>query len=72
VGMADGLDAAHVLRVGFLNDNVEQLRAKYEQLFDIVVTHDGGAECVTELLEEIDAAGAEAAAAGGAAAEPAQ
>ena len=68
--MAEGLDAAHVLRVGFLNDNVEQLRAKYEQLFDIVVTHDGGAGCVTELLEEIDAAGAEAAAAGGAAAKP--
>jgi 5'-nucleotidase len=72
VGMADGLDAAHVLRVGFLNDNVEQLRARYEQLFDIVVTHDGGAECVTELLAEIEAGVRSAPSAGGAAAEPAR
>jgi len=68
--MADGLDARHVLRVGFLNDNAAALRARYAALFDVVIEGDGSAEYVTELLAEVEE-GARAAQGGGAGAEPA-
>jgi hypothetical protein len=53
VTMANGLPAETVLRVGFLNDNVEKLLDKYVGAgYDVLITDDGPAYGVVELLED--------------------
>lgn len=52
--MADGLEDQHaILRIGFLNENVEAKLEAYKKLFDVVVTNDGPMDFVVDLLNEI-------------------
>ncbi len=53
VEMADGLNHACVLKVGFLNDNVEKNLDAYTQAYDVVILNDGKMDFVNELLKEI-------------------
>lgn len=50
VTMADGLPTAAVMRVGFLNDNIDMLLERYIAAYDVVITHDGPADGVVRLL----------------------
>lgn len=53
VEMANGLDHACVLKIGFLNDNVEKNLDAYQQAYDVVILNDGKMDFVNELLKEI-------------------
>ena len=52
--MAEGIPHEVVLKVGFLNDKVEQLLPKYKEIYDVIVTNDGSMDVVVELLKEIN------------------
>ena len=54
VTMADGLDATTILRIGFLNDNVNNLANTYMSLYDVVLTHDSTAMIVMDTLSQIN------------------
>jgi 5'-nucleotidase len=52
--MADGLDDAEtVLRIGFLNDKLEERRQEYLGLFDVVLVNDGPMSAFHDLLAPI-------------------
>lgn len=51
--MADGVDVDTVLKVGFLNDRVDELLPTYLRTFDVVITNDGGVDYVNDLIRDI-------------------
>lgn len=51
-GMITGFDYENLLRVGFLNKNVEENLPQYEKSFDVVITNDGDMSFVNELVHE--------------------
>lgn len=53
LGMSEGMEHDNIIRVGFLNENKEELLEKYMEAFDVVITNDGGMEYVKGIVEEI-------------------
>ncbi len=53
VTMSDGLAYSNVLKLGFLNDHIEKLLQRYIDAYDMVVTNDGPATVIMELLNEV-------------------
>ncbi len=53
VGMADGFDYKEIIKVGFLNQEVEKNIEIYSDSYDVVVTNDGSLAVVNEILEEM-------------------
>lgn len=53
LGMTEGMEHDCIIRVGFLNENKEELLSKYMEAFDVVITDDGEMEYVKEMVEEI-------------------
>jgi HAD superfamily hydrolase (TIGR01544 family) len=53
VGMVEGFDYENLLKIGFLNEKIEESIKDYEKNFDIVILHDFDMNFVNELLEEI-------------------
>lgn len=51
--MITGFEYDNLLRVGFLNDKVEENIENYKNNFDVVITNDGEMGFVNELLNEI-------------------
>lgn len=52
--MADGLEDQHeILRIGFLNDNVDAKLEAYKKLFDVVITNDGPMDWVLQLINQV-------------------
>jgi len=51
-GMVEGFDYDNLLRVGFLNKNVDENLSDYEANFDVVVTHDGDMSFVNEFVQK--------------------
>ncbi len=49
--MAEGLEHNTILRIGFLNENTEELLQKYSEIYDVVILNDGSMEYVNEILE---------------------
>jgi hypothetical protein len=52
VGMVDGFPYSHLLKIGFLNDHPERLE-NHKQVFDAIITKDGGIEFVAEIVRKI-------------------
>lgn len=50
--MADGFDYINLIKVGFLNEKVEENLDDYKELYDIVITNDGPMDYVNKLLKE--------------------
>lgn len=50
LGMVEGFDYNHLLTVGFLNDNVKENLARYQEAFDVVIPNDGSMDYVNKLL----------------------
>jgi 5'-nucleotidase len=53
VGMLEGLSHETVLKIGFLNENIEKLKPQFQKEFDIVILGDGSLEPVNNLLKEL-------------------
>jgi len=53
VTMADGIPHNTVLKVGFLNEKVDELLPKYCEIYDVIITHDGDMEYVVDLIQEV-------------------
>ncbi len=53
VGMIKGFDYDTLIKVGFLNENVEENLENYEANFDAVILNDGNFDFVNEILGDI-------------------
>lgn len=53
LGMSEGLEYDTIIRVGFLNEPLEEKKEQYLKAYDIVITNDGTMEYVNELLQRI-------------------
>ncbi|MCX6740595.1 MAG: haloacid dehalogenase-like hydrolase [Candidatus Parcubacteria bacterium] len=53
VGMVDGFDYDNLLRIGFLNENVDRNSEIYKKNFDVVIINDGGMEFINIILKEV-------------------
>jgi len=52
-GMVEGFDFDEIIRIGFLNEKIDENRQKYLENFDIVITGDGDMGYVNELMGRI-------------------
>lgn len=52
--MAKGFSFDNLIKIGFLNENVEELLPKYEELYDVIITGDADAEFLVKLFEEFE------------------
>ena len=53
LGMTTGIHHETILRIGFLNEDIDQNLKTYSELFDVVILNDGGMEYVNDLLGKI-------------------
>lgn len=53
IGMAEGSEHENILSFGFLSKNVEENLKNYKEIFDAIITNDGGLEKINELLREV-------------------
>ena len=51
--MVDGLNHHIVLKIGFLNENVEKLKEQFLKEFDVVILNDGSMDYVNTILSQI-------------------
>jgi len=53
IGMAEGLDYDNIIKIGFLNENVEERLALYKENFDVVLLGDGDFSFINDLVKDI-------------------
>lgn len=53
VGMIEGFDYDNLLKIGFLNEEVEKNLPCYKENFDVIITNDGDFNFVNDLLKEL-------------------
>jgi len=53
IDMVQGFDYKHLLKIGFLNEKVEELLPEYKKRFDVIIPNDGSMGFVLELMREI-------------------
>lgn len=53
VDMVKGFDYENLIKIGFLNDNIQDNIEYYKKNYDIVILNDGKMDYITDLLKEI-------------------
>jgi len=53
VGMVEGFDCDNLIKIGFLNENIDENLEQYKSNYDVVVLNDGPLDFVNKLLKEI-------------------
>jgi HAD superfamily hydrolase (TIGR01544 family) len=53
VGMIDGFDYDNLIKVGFLNENVEENMEAFKKTYDVIILGDPGMDFVDNLVREI-------------------
>lgn len=53
IGMTEGFDYDEIIRIGFLNDDVEKHLEDYKKSYDIVILDDGDMHYINELMKKI-------------------
>eukprot|EP00126_Sphaerothecum_destruens_P011337 Sdes_comp20902_c0_seq1m18068 len=53
LAMSDGSDFQEIIRIGFLNDKIQERLESYKKSFDIVILNDGTFHKVNEILTKI-------------------
>jgi len=53
LGMIEGFPYDNLIKIGFLNQDVDENLEKYKKVYDVLVLNDGDFSFVNELLEEI-------------------
>ena len=56
LGMVNDLDTNFIIKIGFLNEDVENKLELYKSKFDVVIANDGSMSYVNELLNELNSA----------------
>ena len=56
LGMVNDLDTNLIIKIGFLNEDVENKLELYKSKFDVVITNDGSMNYVNQLLDELNGA----------------
>ncbi len=51
--MAEGMDHDNIIKIGFLNEEIDNLLDFYKESFDVVIVDDGPMDFINELLREI-------------------
>lgn len=51
IGMVEGFNYDHLIKIGFLNENIEESLEDYKKNFDIVILNDSSMDYVNELLK---------------------
>ena len=51
--MTGQIDFDEIIRIGFLNENIEQNIGDYKKAFDIIILNDGSLDFVNDLLKEL-------------------
>jgi len=53
IDMITGFDYDNLIKIGFLNEEVDKNLEKYKENFDVIITDDSSAELVNSLLKEL-------------------
>lgn len=53
LGMIEGFDYNNLIKIGFLNDKIEEHLEQYKQAFDIIITNDKEFDYVNELIGKL-------------------
>ncbi|MFH1462501.1 MAG: hypothetical protein ABIG08_02335 [bacterium] len=53
VGMVEGFDYDNLIKIGFLNENMEDNLPEYKLNYDVIILNDGSFDRVNSLLEEM-------------------
>ncbi len=53
VTMTDGMNFENILKIGFLNDKVDEMIEDYKKAYDVVIINDGSTDFILNLLENI-------------------
>lgn len=53
LGMIEGFDYKNLIKVGFLNEDIEKNIKEYKNNFDIIITNDGDADYIYNIIKEI-------------------
>lgn len=53
LGMIEGFDYANLIKIGFLNECVEENLEEYKKNFDVIITGDGDFSYINRLMSEI-------------------
>ncbi len=53
VGMVQGFDYKNLIKIGFLNDKIDENLENYKKTFDVIILNDGSLEFINNLLREI-------------------
>ena len=53
VGMINGFDYNHLIKIGFLNEQVKEQLEQYKNNYDVVILNDSSMDYVNELLKSI-------------------
>ncbi len=56
LGMVNDLDANLIIKIGFLNEDVENKLDLYKSKFDVVITNDGSMDYVNQLMDQLNGA----------------
>jgi len=51
--MAQGIQSDNLLKIGFLNEEVEKNLEAFQQAYDLIILEDGSLEIVNNILQEI-------------------
>ncbi|MDP3026250.1 MAG: haloacid dehalogenase-like hydrolase [Nanoarchaeota archaeon] len=53
IGMIKGFDCKNIIKIGFLNNEIEKNIEKYKENYDVVILNDGDMDYVNELLRRL-------------------
>lgn len=53
IGMIKGFDYSNLIKIGFLNENMEENLKEYKANFDVIILNDSSLDYVNELLKEV-------------------
>ena len=53
LGMIEGFDYDNIIKIRFLNENIEQSLEIYKKSFDVVILNDGDFSYINQLMEQI-------------------
>jgi 5'-nucleotidase len=53
IGMIEGFDYDNLIKIGFLNENIEENLSEFQKNFDIIILNDGEMDFVNNLIREI-------------------